>query len=103
MIARGALGNPWIFEDAVSLRNGAEKRTARGAEERARTFIRHALMLEADKGEYVAVREMRKHVAWYFKGLPGVHSLRAKVNTEKSLLSLTSLVSDAFLPRERLR
>jgi tRNA-dihydrouridine synthase len=103
MMARGALGNPWIFEDAVALWRGEEidppppaVAPRRGARERVRMFIRHARMLEADKGEYIAVREMRKHAAWYFKGLPGAAALRAKVNAVKSMPALTALVSDAF-------
>jgi tRNA-dihydrouridine synthase len=63
-------------------------------------FIRHARMLMADKGEYVAVREMRKHAGWYFKGLPGVSALRAKVNATQTISALTELVT-CFLCEDR--
>jgi tRNA-dihydrouridine synthase B len=88
MIARAAQGNPWIFQNhPVSVRDRSEM------------FIRHARMLEADKGEYVAVREMRKHAGWYFKGLPGVSAFRASVNKSDSLHELTRLVTEAFNPK----
>jgi tRNA-dihydrouridine synthase B len=89
MIARGALGNPWIFADVA--RGNEASGHSPGREERARMFIRHARMLEADKGEYIAAREMRKHAGWYFKGLPGVTALRAKVNTVESIAALAEI------------
>jgi tRNA-dihydrouridine synthase B len=120
MIARGALGNPWIFDEAVALwerpsagasaspgaperadarfDGGSAGRPARpGAPERARMFLRHAHLLETDKGAWLAVREMRKHAGWYFKGLPGVSALRAKVNRAQTMAELTKLVTDAYL------
>jgi nifR3 family TIM-barrel protein len=87
MIARGALGNPWIFGAAL---NQTEPQP--DLEQRARMFTRHARMLEADKGEYIAVREMRKHTGWYFKGTHGVTSLRAKVNTIETIEELMQAV-----------
>jgi tRNA-dihydrouridine synthase B len=100
MVARGALGNPWIFRDAVALKNGAGPSAGRpSAHDRALMFMRHARMLEADKGEYIAVREMRRHAGWYFKGLPGVAALRAKVNTALSTDELAKLVSEAYLSK----
>ncbi|MDR2162941.1 MAG: tRNA-dihydrouridine synthase [Clostridiales Family XIII bacterium] len=97
MIARGAIGNPWIFADAAALSRGEAPRQSPSAGERARMFLRHAHMLEADKGEYIAVREMRKHSGWYFKGLPGAASFRAKANAAESITVLASLVDAAFL------
>jgi nifR3 family TIM-barrel protein len=87
MVARGALGNPWIFRNAY-------RPTAK---ERALMFMRHARMVEENKGEYIAVREMRKHTGWYFKGLPGVSALRARVNSAGTLSELTDLVTEAFI------
>ena len=43
-------------------------------------IIRHAQLLAAEKGEYTAVREMRKHVAWYIKGIPHAGEIRNQVN-----------------------
>jgi tRNA-dihydrouridine synthase len=98
MIARGALGNPWIFADAAAALDGLEPpNQAASAAVRADEFIRHATMLEADKGEYIAVREMRKHAGWYFRGLPGVAALRAEANAAESIPRLAEIVKDAML------
>jgi nifR3 family TIM-barrel protein len=85
MIARGALGNPWIFGDSASC-------SVPSVRDRAMMFMRHARMLECDKGEYIAVREMRKHAGWYFKGQRGASALRAKVNTAVTIAELADLV-----------
>jgi tRNA-dihydrouridine synthase B len=116
MIARGALGNPWIFGELAALAAGDSElaalavgdggnaalaagdcgngvfRAAISGRDRARMFVRHARMLEDDKGEYIAVREMRKQAGWYFKGQRGASALRAKVNTATSMPELVNLV-----------
>ncbi|MDR1271692.1 MAG: tRNA dihydrouridine synthase DusB [Clostridiales Family XIII bacterium] len=79
MIARGALGNPWIFEEALAALSGDEYVPPAPAE-KIDMCIRHAKLVAADKGERSAVLEMRKHVAWYTKGLPGAARLRSEVN-----------------------
>jgi nifR3 family TIM-barrel protein len=94
MIARGALGNPWIFAEASALWGGSGRGYNREHNrECVSMFIRHARMLEGDKGEYIAVREMRKHAGWYFKGRRGVAALRARVNAAESISELIGLVS----------
>ncbi|MDR3295677.1 MAG: tRNA dihydrouridine synthase DusB [Clostridiales Family XIII bacterium] len=80
MIARGALGNPWIFRDACALYRGAEAPAPVSAKDRAGMLLRHLDMLIAEKGEYVAVREMRKHAAWYVRGIRGAAELRGQLN-----------------------
>ncbi|MCB6992776.1 tRNA dihydrouridine synthase DusB [bacterium 210820-DFI.6.37] len=81
MIARGALGNPWIFRDAVSIWQGKEKPPAPSLEDKVRMMLLHLDRLEAEKGEYAAVREMRKHVGWYLKGVHGSAAIRRRVNS----------------------
>jgi nifR3 family TIM-barrel protein len=92
MVARGALGNPWIFRQTRLLLAGADAAELRGAQpdmaERARMFRRHALLTAEEKGAYTAVREMRKHVGWYFRGAPGAARLRGSVNELKTLEAL---------------
>lgn len=80
MIARGAMGNPWIFKEALALWRGKEP-TAVSREERRQVAAKHFDRLLSDKGEYAAVREMRKHVGWYTKGIPGAGRLRGRINT----------------------
>ncbi len=79
MIARGALGDPWIFK---SLNDGADYIPT--TSEKLNTVRKHfGLMLE-EKGEYVAVRLMRKHIGWYIKGMHGATSLRRSINELES-------------------
>lgn len=80
MIARGALGNPWIFKDALSLFKGQPASTKPTLEDKLVLILRHLDMLAADKGHNSAVREMRKHISWYVKGIPGAAEIRRRVN-----------------------
>lgn len=80
MVARGALGNPWIFRDATALWKGEELPEAPSNEERLKTLIKHLDMIIEDKGERIAVREIRKHVGWYIKGMHGAAAFRREVN-----------------------
>ena len=79
MIGRGALGNPWIFDDLLCAWEGREFHLPTWSE-KSEMMIRHYDGLVELKGEYSAVREMRKHVGWYTKGYPGAAKLRGKVN-----------------------
>ena len=81
MIARGALGNPWIFRDALALWKGEEKPAPPTLEVKAAMMQVHLKRLLEEKGEYAAVREMRKHVGWYLKGVHGSAAVRRRVNT----------------------
>lgn len=80
MIARGALGNPWIFREAAALWQGEEPPAPPTDKERLDMLIKHLDMIIADKGERIAVREIRKHVGWYIKGMHGAAAFRRQVN-----------------------
>ena len=94
MIARGALGNPWIFRDALALYRGEEKPEEPSAEERIRMLMRHFSDLIAFKGEYAAVREMRKQVGWYLKGIRGSAEVRRRVNSITEAASMEAVFTD---------
>ncbi len=81
MIGRGALGNPWIFENIIAEWRGEQTKEPVTLEQRKEMIIRHFLSLKELKGEYVAVREMRKFVARYLKGIAGSAAIRANVNS----------------------
>jgi len=95
MIARGAMGNPWIFREALSLWRDGEKSCPSTREERKAAVCRQLADLVSDKGEYAAVREMRKHISWYFKGIPNSAEVRKQAN------SLTS-AEEVFALMERI-
>lgn len=79
MIARGAMGNPWLFGQIKALLAGDTPREPT-VEERVETILRHYRMLLDWKDQRIAVREMRKHVGWYLHGLRGAAQMRAKIN-----------------------
>lgn len=79
-IGRGCQGNPWIFKRILSLLKG-EMDQAPTVDEKISTCIRHLELLTSIKGEKVGVREMRKHAAWYLKGLKNSNEVKNKLNT----------------------
>lgn len=80
MIARGALGNPWIFRDAVALWQGNPLPPPPTNAEKVQMLLTHLDMVVADKGDRIAVREMRKHVGWYVKGMRGASYIKREIN-----------------------
>ena len=80
MVARGAMGNPWIFKELNAASHGEEVPTRPTVRELSMMMIRHLDELVQLKDEYSAVREMRKFVAWYTKGVKGAAKLRGKIN-----------------------
>ena len=94
MIARGALGNPWIFRDAIALYNGDDRKPLPTPEDNIRMLISHLDMLEEEKGAHIAVMQIRKHVGWYLKGFPGIKTIRNKVHRINDIDELRSLLLD---------
>ncbi len=77
MIARGALGNPYIFEEIFAILNGKDY-TRPSAEQKLHTALHHLSLLCGLHGQR-AVLEFRKHAAWYTKGMRGAPAIRAKL------------------------
>jgi nifR3 family TIM-barrel protein len=94
MIARGARGNPWLFEQIKSYLVNGVYRPKPDFTEVKNTILRHAILEIAYKGEHTGIREMRKHVAWYTVGYPLTAKLRSRVNTIESLQDLTQLLEE---------
>lgn len=82
MVARGAMGNPWIFNQINSALNN-EEITYPTDSEKIDMCIRHLKLAIEYHGEGKAVREMRKHIAWYVKGIKNCTEIKNKVNVEK--------------------
>lgn len=80
MIGRAAQGNPWIFREVAQYLCTGELPAPPTLAERRVVLLRHLDMLLAAKGDYIGVREMRKHAAWYTRGLPHAAQLRAAFN-----------------------
>jgi len=96
MIGRAAQGNPWIFREVSSyLDTGviSEKPTKEQVKE---TILRHADLQFRYKGEYTAVREMRKHLSWYTVGYPNSARFRNRINSMENMEELLQSVEEIF-------
>ena len=100
MVGRGAMGNPWIFRDWQRARQGLPP-AAPSPRERIETAHAHARALVAHKGEYIGLREMRTHAAWYLKGLRGSAQVRVRVNLAQSLGELSDILQAYLADLER--
>ena len=80
MIGRGAQGNPWIFNRINHYMKTGEILPEPTLEEKITTAIKHMNLAVAEHGDYVAVREMRKHIGWYLKGLKNSAKYRDQIN-----------------------
>lgn len=94
MVARGALGNPWIFAELNAAWRGEPLPPPPTKEDKKHMMLRHFNDVLDLKGEYVAVREMRKHVGWYLKGVPGAAAFRGKINQINSEEELRKAIEE---------
>ena len=92
MIGRGALGNPWIFENVINLFEGREKREI-SVDETVDVAISHLALMISDKGERAGIAESRKHLGWYMKGIRGAAELRNRINCAESLEELSEILN----------
>lgn len=91
MIGRGAQGNPWIFEQTAKLLAGEEPDFPTPWE-KMHEAIRHITALCELKGEYIGIREARKHAGWYIKGIEGAAAAREEINRAESLESMKNVL-----------
>lgn len=95
MIARGAQGNPWIFRQILHYFETGEHLEKPSFAEVTQMILRHARMLMDFKGDYIGIREIRKHAAWYTAGYPNSSQLRVKINEVESYEELEELLTEA--------
>lgn len=95
MIARGSLGTPWIFRQVQELQQSGKYRPASTAD-RAATIENHLRLFTEERGEAIAVREIKKHIGWYAKGFAGASEIRRAANSAGS-------IQDIHLLTERIR
>ncbi len=91
MIGRGADGNPWIFSELAAVLAGEQRPAAPTLDVRLQQAAEHLAMLIDYKGEYVAVKEMRRHISAYLKGMPHAAEFRGrfhKVDTHEQFMTL---------------
>ena len=94
MIGRGAQGNPWIFSELVEYEKTGVMPERPSNEELKEMMLRHARLQIQYKGEYLGIREMRKHVSWYTTGLKNSAKLRGEINAVESYAELVELLEN---------
>lgn len=97
MIGRGAQGNPWIFSELLEYEKTGVLPARQDISVIRETMLRHARLQIEYKGEYLGIREMRKHVAWYTKGLKGSAKLRDEINRVESYEELEELLNQKIV------
>ena len=93
MIARGAQGNPWIFEEIRCAMDGVFYRPPT-TEERLALALEHARDLVREKGERTGIAESRKHMAWYTHGVRGSSAARARLMTVNSIAEIEKILAE---------
>ncbi len=96
MIGRAAQGNPWIFRETVRFLEDGVSVPGPGRKEKKELVLRHAVLQREIKGEYTAVREMRRHLAWYTSGMPHSARFRGMINSIDTMEALFAGVEEIF-------
>ncbi len=91
MIGRAALGNPWIFKEIINNENFNVSN-----EEKLRVILKHINLEIEEKGEYTAIREMRKHISWYIKNCKDASKFRDSVNKIDNRQELEECIKEYF-------
>lgn len=95
MIGRGSFGNPWIFRNIKHYLETGEKLPAPSNDEKLEIMKKHINLAVAEKGE-IAVKELRKHIAWYTKNLKNSSEFRSKMNTIETKEELLEMLEAYF-------
>ena len=96
MVGRGALGAPWLFTQLRDYFLTGKITPEPSLEEKMAVMVRHISLACAYKGEYIALREARKHVAWYMKGFRGAAEFRRMAGQMSSLEDLKAIAAQVL-------
>lgn len=96
MVARGAQGNPFLFRQINELLNDGKVSYFPTWDERIACAVKHASLLCEYKGESRGIKEARKHMAWYIKGMPGGSALKSKIFAASSLEEIKAILENAL-------
>ncbi|MCL2573528.1 MAG: tRNA dihydrouridine synthase DusB [Defluviitaleaceae bacterium] len=99
MIGRAACGNPWIFRRCIHYLQTGELLPEPTANDRVELALRHTQQQIAQKGEFVAMREMRKHIAWYTKGIRGATAARDAINKCEDFTAIEKILQDLLIDK----
>ena len=95
MIGRGTLGHPWLIKQIIEELNEINVNEISN-EKKLEIIKEHLKLAIEEKGEYIAIREMRKHICWYIKNLKESSKFREKVNRIEDVNELTSCLDEYF-------
>lgn len=96
MIGRGSLGNPWLLREIIYYLKEGKQMERPTKREKLQTILEHLDLLVEEKGEAVAVKEMRKHISWYIKNLKEATKIREKINQITSKAELEDCLTEYF-------
>ena len=99
MIGRAACGNPWLFRRCAHYLETGELLPEPTATERVQLALRHTAELIAQKGEFIALREMRKHIAWYIKGIRGATAARDAINKCDNFVEIEKILQELLIDK----
>lgn len=92
MIGRGALGNPFIFKRVIHFLETTEKLEKPSNIEMLQILLNHYQEVIDYKGVEIAIKEMRKHVGWYIKGIENASKIREKINAEENFQNVKKIL-----------
>ena len=95
MIGRASIGNPWIFEEVINYLSGKEQRKVTN-KEKIDVILEHINLAIAEKGENIAIKEMRKHLAYYVRNGKDASKLREKINKINKKQELVDCLKEYF-------
>ena len=95
MIGRGSMGNPWIFKILTHYFETGQRLPLPTPSEKIYMAMRHCKMLITHKGEYIGIREMRKHAGWYLNGIQGAKALKLQINKATNYDELKNILEKA--------
>ncbi len=96
MIGRGSFGNPWIFRNIIYYLQNDEKLSEPTNQEKLEVIKKHIKLAVEEKGE-IAIKELRKHIAWYTKNMKNSSEFRNSINKIETEKELLSKVNEYFL------
>ena len=91
MVGRGALGRPWVFGQINEFLNSGTVLPDPPVKERMDIMLRHISALIANKGDYIGIREARKHSSWYVRDLRGAAAFRRELGNLESFAQLEAI------------
>lgn len=96
MIGRASLGNPWIFREVIHYLKTGQKLAKPTLEEKWEVIQKHVTMEVKEKGEYTAIREMRKQISWYTKGLKDSSKIREQISRMDTKQDMLQMIEQYF-------